>query len=232
MRSRKYAVLSARRSRRSPAAASMSNALMPAATTCGGSELENRYGRERWRSSSITSRLAGGESAQRAAHRLAERAGDDVDAVEHALDLGRAAAGRAEEAGRVAFVDMHQRAVFPASAVISSSGAMKPSIENTPSVVISLVARAGGVGRLQLRFQFGHVAVGVAKALGFAQAHAVDDRGVVERIGDDRVFLAEQRLEQAAVGVEAGGVEDGVLRAEEVRDASSPAACAGPACRR
>ena len=32
---------------------------------------------------------------------------------------------------------------------------------------------------------------------------------------DDRVLLAEQRLEQAAVGVEARGVEDGVLGAEE-----------------
>src|SRR5690606_16536013 len=51
-----------------------------------------------------------------------------------------------------------------------------------------------------------------------AQAHAVDDRGVVERVRDDRVVLAEQRLEQPAVRVKAGSVEDGVLRAEEVRD--------------
>src|SRR3546814_1457142 len=51
------------------------------------------------------------EAAHRAAHRLAQRAGDDVDAVEHALDLGRAAAGGADEAGRVAFVDVDQRVV-------------------------------------------------------------------------------------------------------------------------
>ena len=31
---------------------------LDAGATCGGSELENRYGRERWRSSSITSALA------------------------------------------------------------------------------------------------------------------------------------------------------------------------------
>lgn len=31
-------------------------------------------------------------------------------------------------------------------------------------------------------------------------------------------MLAEQRLEQAAVGIEAGGVEDGVFGAEEVGD--------------
>jgi hypothetical protein len=60
--------------------------------------------------------------------------------------------------------------------------------------------------------------VRVAVALGLAQADAVDDRGVVERVGDDRVVLAEQGLEQAAVGVEARAVEDRVLGAEEGRD--------------
>ena len=55
-------------------------------------------------------------------------------------------------------------------------------------------------------------------ALGLAEADAVDDRGVVERVGDDRVLLAEQRLEEAAVGVEARPVEDGVVGAEEAGD--------------
>src|SRR3546814_6114227 len=36
----------------------------------------------------------------------------DVDAVEHALDLGRATVGGADEAGRVAFVDVDQRVVL------------------------------------------------------------------------------------------------------------------------
>jgi hypothetical protein len=54
-----------------------------------------------------------------------------------------------------------------------------------------------------------------------AQADAVDDRGVVERVGDDRVLLAEQRLEQAAVGVEARRVEDRVLGAEEAESLAS-----------
>jgi hypothetical protein len=54
--------------------------------------------------------------------------------------------------------------------------------------------------------------------LGLAEADAVDDRRVVERVGDDRVLLAEQRLEEAAVGVEAGPVEDGVLGPEERAD--------------
>ncbi|GGQ79065.1 hypothetical protein GCM10010195_38520 [Kitasatospora griseola] len=39
---------------------------------------------------------------------------------------------------------------------------------------------------------------------------------MVEGVGDDRVALVQQGLEDAAVGVEAGGVEDRVLLAEEV----------------
>ncbi|KAG1393372.1 hypothetical protein G6F59_014379 [Rhizopus arrhizus] len=77
---------------------------------------------------------------------------------------------------------------------------------------------AGGIGGLQLGFQVGHVTVGVTEALGLAQAHAVDDRSMVQRVGDDRVVLAQQRFEQATVGVEAGGIEDRVLLAEEVGD--------------
>jgi len=41
---------------------------------------------------------------------------------------------------------------------------------------------------------------------------------MVQRVGNDRVVLAEQRLEQATVGIEAGRVQDGVLLAEEIGD--------------
>lgn len=73
-------------------------------------------------------------------------------------------------------------------------------------------------GFLELLLQVGHVAVGVAVALRLGQADAVDDRGVVEGVGDHRVLRAEQGLEDSAVGVEAGGVEDRVLLAEEGRE--------------
>ncbi|ESX35128.1 hypothetical protein X764_27755 [Mesorhizobium sp. LSHC440A00] len=68
---------------------------------------------------------------------------------------------------------------------------------------------------LQPGFEIGHVVVGVAETLGLRQPHTVDDRGMVQRIGNDRILLAEQCLEQAAIGVEAGAVEDGVVHAEE-----------------
>ena len=58
--------------------------------------------------------------------------------------------------------------------------------------------------------QFGHVGVGVAVAHGLAQTHAVDDRRMVQRVGDNGVLLTENRFEDA------GGVEDRVLGAEVV----------------
>ena len=41
---------------------------------------------------------------------------------------------------------------------------------------------------------------------------------MVEGVADDRVFGPEDGLEQAGVGVEAGGIEDGVPGAEEIAD--------------
>jgi hypothetical protein len=46
----------------------------------------------------------------------------------------------------------------------------------------------------------------------------VDDRGVVEFVADDRVTLAKEHLEDAAVGVEARGVEDRRLHPEELTE--------------
>lgn len=67
----------------------------------------------------------------------------------------------------------------------------------------------------QLRAQVIQVVVLVTVAARLAQADAVDDRRVVQRIADDRVFGTQQRLEQAAVGIERGAVEDRVLGTEK-----------------
>jgi hypothetical protein len=71
---------------------------------------------------------------------------------------------------------------------------------------------------LQLFFEGCHVVVGVAEALGLGEPHAVDDRGMVQRVGNDRVLLAQQRFEQPAIGVEAGGIKDRVLHPEKRRN--------------
>ena len=81
-------------------------------------------------------------------------------------------------------------------------------------------AEALGLSLLQTLLKLSHVGVGITVALGLAQAHTVDDRGVVEGVGDDGVFLGEERAEETAVGVEAGGIEYGVLGMEVVADGS------------
>ena len=74
------------------------------------------------------------------------------------------------------------------------------------------------LGLLQLGVEVVHVVVLVAEALGLAEADAVDDGGVVQLVGDDGVLGPQDGLEEAAVGVEAGGVKDGVLLANEPGD--------------
>ena len=67
-----------------------------------------------------------------------------------------------------------------------------------------------------MRFQIGHIVIAVAIALRPAQADTVDDAGVVQLIRDNRILLTQQGFEQAAVGIETGGVEDGILGAQKV----------------
>jgi len=54
--------------------------------------------------------------------------------------------------------------------------------------------------------------------LGPAQQAAVEDRGVVARVGDDGVAGAEDRPQGADVGLVAGGEDDRVLGALPVGD--------------
>ena len=95
----------------SPVCSSSSTCSVVAAIT-GASELLNRYGRDRCRNQSTISCRPLVYPPRRAAERLAERAGDDVDAVHHAAVLGRAAAAGADEADRVRVVDHHHRVVL------------------------------------------------------------------------------------------------------------------------
>src|SRR5262249_52353923 len=70
----------------------------------------------------------------------------------------------------------------------------------------------------QAALEVEHVVVLIALAAGLGESGAVDDAGVVQFIANDGVLVAEQRFEEPAVGVEAGGVEDRVFLAEELRD--------------
>ena len=67
----------------------------------------------------------------------------------------------------------------------------------------------------QLCFKILHVIVLIAVSLCFAEPDAVNDGSVVELVADHRVLRGQDRLEEAAVCVEAGGVQNGVVRSEE-----------------
>ena len=159
---------------------------------------------------------ARGEAAHGAAEGLAQRAGQDVHLAAQVVEFGDAAARFAQHAGRVALVHHHQRVVLlgQCADLVERCGVAV----HREHAVGADDAEPLGLRLPETLLQFGHVGIGVTVAHGLAQTHAVDDRGVVECVGDDGVLLGEERLEHAAVGVEAGGVEDRVLRAEVVGD--------------
>ena len=96
-------------------------------------------------------RAAGHVAAARAAERLAERAGQDVDAAHDAAVLVRAAPAGAHEPGRVRVVDHDQsRRGARRGRRCRASGAIMPSIENTPSVTMRRVRASRGLDEPRL----------------------------------------------------------------------------------
>ena len=155
-------------------------------------------------------------AAGSAAHRLAQRAREDVDRVP----------GRRTSSGVPRPASPTKPTAWESSTIVSASWrsarsqiadrfATMPSIEKTPSVATSLKRAPAASASLQLRLEVGHVVVAVPVALRLAQADAVDDARVVQLVADHRVLLAQQGLEEAAVRVEAARVQDAVVHAEE-----------------
>ena len=156
------------------------------------------------------------KSAHGAAESLAQRTGQDVDLAAQIVKFRDAAPRSAQHAGRVAFVDHHQRVVLPRQAadLVQRSGIAV----HREDPVGADHAEALRLRTFEAILQRLHVGIGVAVTHRLREPHAVDDRGVVQRIRDDGVLLREERFENAAVGVEAGGVENRVLRAEIIGD--------------
>ena len=186
--------------------------------TLGASALENRYGRARWRSSATTSLRA-----QMKPPMAPPSALPNVPVRMSTLPstLWNAAEPRPSgprESSGMAIVDHDQRAV--ARGERGDGGQIRDQPVHRKRAVggDDQRARAFVARGLQFGFQIVHVARGKAIALGLAQPYAVDDRGVVQRIRNDGVVLAEQRFEHAAVGVEASGEQDAVFVAQIFRN--------------
>ena len=205
------------RSRSSVLAVSSSSARSVAPTTAGASEFEKRYGPAALAQQADHLPRAGGAAAEGPAERLAERGRDEVRP-------GRRRRGAPTCPGR----SRPMKPVAWQSSTITRGAVLLGQVADLRQRRDGAVHREDAVGHDQpeaaglrlheLRLEVGHVGVRVDEALRLAQAHPVDDRGVVELVGDDRVVGAEERLEDAAVRVEAGGVEDRVLHPEEGGD--------------
>ena len=124
----------------------------------------------------------------------------------------------AHKPDRVRVVDHHQRAILLCQvADVVQLGDVAIHGEDAVGRDHDMTRLGGGF--LESGLQIVHVAVAVTESLRFRETDAVDDAGVVELVGDDRVLGVEQSLEQAAVGVEAGAVQDRVLGSEKLTDA-------------
>src|SRR5258707_15596758 len=58
----------------------------------------------------------------------------------------------------------------------------------------------------------------VTEPLCLAETHTIDDRRMVQLIGYNGVLVPEQGLENTAVGIEGGSIQNAVLRPQESRD--------------
>ena len=149
---------------------------------------------------------------------------------DHAAFLVRAAPGLADEAGGVRIVHEDQR--------IIGFGQLDDLIQlgripvHRIHAVVDDHPQALVLELLQLLLQMIHVAVFVGVVFGAAQAHAVNDGGMHQAVGDHDVVLGQDRLEHAGIGIHAGGEEDRVLGAQEFGHDLSPAPCGYPVCRR
>ena len=113
----------------------------------------------------------------------------------------------------------------------AGSGAISPSIEKTPSVMRSL--RPGLSAKIAQNLTGGgDVAVREDVDLGLGEPAAVDDAGVVQLVGDNVVVRSEDGRDRAGVGREAGLKHNAGFHIFELRDASLPAPCGCPWCRR
>ena len=84
---------------------------------------------------------------------------------------------------------------------------MSPSMEKTPSVISSFLPFQS-LGFLQDALAVRGVLVLEHFDRAARKPAAVDDRGVIELVGDDQVFLAENRGDGAGIGGESGLEDD------------------------
>lgn len=154
-----------------------------------------------------------GIATARSSEGFSKGAGEDVDSLDDIVMFVRAASLFAHEADGVRVIDHYQGVVF------------LREITNGLEIGNVAIHREHTIGGnesdlrilrfLQFRFEVRHVVVAVAESLRFAESHPVDDARVIQFIGDDGIIRGEQGLEESAIGIEAGGIEDGIVSSKK-----------------
>ena len=136
--------------------------------------------------------LAAGDVAAHDADRLGQRADLDVDAAVQVEVVDRAAAVPAQHAGGVRVVDHDRRLV--AIGHVADAGQRRDVAVHREDAVgddqdrpVRAVGAAVGARLAQHLLEAVDVAMREDGARRLRQAHAVDDRGVVELVADDQV---------------------------------------------
>ncbi len=106
----------------------------------------------------------------------------------------------------MALVDHDQGVVFIRQVADLVQGGQQAIHGEYPVGDDDLMAGVVRVGLFELLLQGLHIPVVIAVPLCFAKPDPVDDRGVVQCIGDDRVLRPEQGLKDPSICVEAGSV--------------------------
>ena len=160
----------------------------------------------------------GGVAAGCAAESFTQSTGDDVNTALYATMLSGTTTVFANEANSVAVVNHNQSVVF-VSQVANTLQVADDTVHGEYAVGSNQFdSCASFVSLFELRLEVCHVVVFVTESLCFAQTNTVDDGSMVELIADNCVFRSQDGLEETAVCIEAGGVEDGVIGAEEAGD--------------
>lgn len=119
-----------------------------------------------------------------------------------------------KKTGRVAVVKVNEGLVFVRE--LMNSGEIGDHAIHGKGTIAGdeFVPTTSLIGSLELFFEILEVVVCVAVSLRLAEADAINDGGVVERIGDDGIVSGEESFKKTAVGIEAGRVKDGIFSAK------------------
>ena len=144
------------------------------------------------------------ETTHSTAECLTQCTGKDIHTSVNIILFSHTMTGRTHYTGRMRFVYHYQRIVFFcqfANLIHRSHITVhrEHTVSSNDTVALSL-------SFLQAAFQVSHVCIGITITFCLTQTHTVNDRSVVQCIGNDCILVGQQRFEQTTVCIKAGSI--------------------------